>query len=130
MYWTDTGTGRVARANIDGSGVATLFSTGTNAPLGIALDVPGGKVYWASYGTRKIRRANLDGSNVEDFLTHLSWPTCVAVDAGAGKLYFALSAALPAPTIQRCNLDGSARETLLTTNLDGPRDLALDVVAG
>ena len=66
MYWTDGGTDKIQRANLDGSDVEDLVTpaqgVGTVAPLGIALDVASGKMYWADYNADKIRRANLDGS--------------------------------------------------------------------
>ena len=45
MYWTDFGTNKIQRANLDGSSVEELV-TGLSVPIGIALDVSGGKMYW------------------------------------------------------------------------------------
>ena len=57
--------GTIQRANLDGSQVEDLV-TGLSGPLGIALDVQGGRIYWTENWTDKIQRANLDGSHVED----------------------------------------------------------------
>ena len=46
IYWTDYGTDRIQRANLDGSNVQTLVSRGLENPSGIAVDVAGGKMYW------------------------------------------------------------------------------------
>ena len=43
MYWTDLGTEKIQRANLDGSNVEDLVTTGVVRPAGIALDVAGGK---------------------------------------------------------------------------------------
>ena len=43
MYWVDRGTHRVQRANLDGSNVESLVTTGLSAPRDLALDVAGGK---------------------------------------------------------------------------------------
>lgn len=40
MYWTDEGTNKIQRANLDGSGVEDLV---TAIPRGIALDLGAGK---------------------------------------------------------------------------------------
>ena len=69
MYWTDWGTDKIQRANLDGSNIEDLVTQGLSSPSGIALDVEGGKMYWTDWGTAKIQRANLDGSNVEDLVT-------------------------------------------------------------
>jgi cytoskeletal protein CcmA (bactofilin family) len=80
MYWTDFGTAKIQRANLDGSSVEDLV-TGLPAPLGIALDRSAGKMYWTDAGTNKIQRANLDGSSVEDLVTTgLSLPSGIALD--------------------------------------------------
>ena len=46
MYWVDSGTDKVRRANLDGSAVKDLVTSGLSRPRGIALDVAGGKMYW------------------------------------------------------------------------------------
>lgn len=78
MYWTQHGNGTIARADLDGSNVEELV-TGLFMPIGIALDVSGGKMYWT--GGQKIQRADLDGSNVEDLVTTtLVNPNGIALD--------------------------------------------------
>jgi hypothetical protein len=74
LYWSDREGMRVMRADLDGTHVETLIETGhgdadrrdaRNWCVGIALDVPGGKVYWSQKGggnadVGSIRRANID----------------------------------------------------------------------
>ena len=77
MYWTNTsfwpgpwpGHDKIQRANLDGTNVEDLVTTGLTTAHGIALDVSADKMYWANAG--KIQRANLDGSNVEDVITNV-----------------------------------------------------------
>ena len=69
MYWTDNGTDKIQRSNLNGSVVSDLVATGLSNPRGIALDAAGGKLYWTDKGTDKIQRSNLDGSGVEDLVT-------------------------------------------------------------
>ena len=90
MYWNEqTGqrTGKMSRANLDGSGVEVI-KTLTSVPQGIALDAAGSKVYITNtYG--KIQRMNLDGSNYQpNLITGLTEPLNVAVDAVDGKVYW------------------------------------------
>ena len=40
MYWTDDITAKIQRANLDGSSVEDLVTTGLSGPFGIALDLP------------------------------------------------------------------------------------------
>ena len=127
LYWTDNGTDRIQRSNLDGTEIEDLV-TGLRTPLGLALDAAAGKLYWTDSGADKIQRADLDGSQVEDLVTTgLQIPRGLALDAAAGKLYWADSGT---DRIQRANLDGTEIEDLVTTGLGTPRGLALDVSAG
>ena len=123
MYWTDWGTDKIQRADLDGSGVEDLV-TGLNQPRGIALDLGDGRMYWPDWGTDKIQRANLDGSGVEDLVTSagLLTPQAIALDAGGGKMYWT---DYGTDKIQRANLNGSQVEDLVTSGLKEPYGLAL-----
>ena len=128
IYWTDTGTDKIQRANLDGSNIVDLVTQGLSGPDGLALDVTGGKMYWTDWGTAKIQRANLDGSNVEDLVTQgLRDPDRVALDVGGGKMYWT---DWGTAKIQRANLDGSNVQNLVTQGLRDPDGLALDVGGG
>lgn len=126
LYWTDYGTHKIQRANLDGSGVEDLL-TGLSRPQGLALDAAGGKLYWVEEGSSSIRRARLDGTAVETLISGLNSPAGLALDTTAeGKIYWSDA---EAGTIARANLDGSALETLLS-DLEQPQGLALDLGAG
>ena len=139
MYWTDVGTFKIQRSNLDGSQVEDLVTTGLDYPRGLALDVAGGKMYWVDVGTFKIQRANLDGSQVEDLVTTGSvGPRAVALDVNGGKMYWTgddwteEDGRTIEGRIQRANLDGTQVEDLLTdpSEVSDPGGLALDLAAG
>ena len=131
MYWTDSTTDVIQRANFDGSNIEALITTGLRTPTDIALDPYDphlGKMYWTDSTTDKIQRANLDGSNIQDLVTiGLSTPTSIALDLVKSKMYWTDAGM---DTIQRANLDGSNIEDLVTTGLRTPTDIALDPTAG
>ena len=128
MYWTNAGSwDRIQRADIDGSNVQDLVTSGLRDPIDMALDLTRGKMYWADQGTDKIQRANLDGSDVEDLITTLDYPVGIALDLAGGKMYWT---DMNRDKIQRANLDGSDIEDLITTGLSRPRGLALDLGRG
>ena len=131
LYWTDWGTDKIQRANLDGSGIEGLVTSGLAGPTGLALDMTGGKMYWTDAGTNKIQRASLDGSGVEDLYTtsaSLEIPYGIALDVAGGKMYWTVGGS--SNKIQRANLDGSGVEDLVTSGLTFPRGLALDVAGG
>jgi len=128
MYWTDAGTAKIQRANLDGTQVEDLVTSGLVGPWGLALDLDGGKMYWTDVGTARIQRANLDGTQVENLVTSgLVYPSGLALDLDAGKMYW--TEVLMAK-IQRANLDGTQAEDLVTSGLVYPSGLALDLDAG
>ena len=135
MYWTDSFTGKVRRANLDGTSVEDLFVgqvSGNFGPSGITLDLVAGKIYWTDNLVDVIRRSNLDGSNVEDLVTTgLLLPAGIALDLAAGKMYWvdARTFGVPDGVIQRANLNGSGVETLVF-DLTSPSGLELDLVSG
>ena len=63
IYWAEQCA--IKRANLDGSGVETLVTSGVDHPDSLVLDIPGNKMYWTDDGNNTIRRANLDGTQAE-----------------------------------------------------------------
>ena len=59
MYWTDSTTDKIKRANLDGSNVEDLITKLESSLWYIALDVGRGKMYWADNGTDKIKACQL-----------------------------------------------------------------------
>ena len=127
MYWIDAGSNKIQRANLDGSNIEDLVTTGLGRPIDIALDVSDGRMYWTDHQADKIKRADLDGSNIRDIITTgLRYPVGLALDLTAAKMYWT---DLNTDRIQRADLDGSNLEVLVT-GLGTPRGLALNVGAG
>ena len=135
IYWTqaevgtETHTGKIQSANLDGTNVRTLL-TGLLQPRGLVLDVANRKMYWASgrrYGrdisaSSKIQSANLDGSNVRQLLTGLGPIRGMALDVVGRRLYW-----IDWNKMQSANLDGS-NLTQLASGSTSMFGLALDVV--
>ena len=117
MYWLDSGTDKIQRADLDGDNIEDLV-TGLRTPLGIAI--AGDKMYWTDGGTNKIQRADLNGGNVEDLVTGLNKPVGIAI--AGDKVYWVDS---DTDKIQRADLDGSNIEDLITTGLDIPVGIAI-----
>ncbi|KAA3601585.1 MAG: T9SS C-terminal target domain-containing protein [Calditrichaeota bacterium] len=125
MYWTDIGSDKIQRADLDGSNLEDLVTTGLSQPEGIALDLTNSKMYWVDVVTDKIQRADLDGSNVEDLITTgLSATVGIALDLTNSKMYWT---DLTTDKIQRADLDGSNVEDLITTGLSAPQGIELDL---
>ena len=110
-----------------GFGFRSSVEDNSMCPVGIALDVGGGKMYWTDECWDTISRANLDGSQVEILTRSVTRPVGIALDVGGGKMYWTDRGG--ATKISRANLDGSRVETLVT-GVELPHSLALDVGGG
>ena len=95
IYWRDSGTGKIQRANLDGSNIedlVTIEHSSVYGPHGFALDMNGGKIYWTTnnftYYGDQIRCANLDGSNIETVFITKSDIHSLALDVDEGKMYW------------------------------------------
>jgi len=128
MYWTEFSSGVIRRANLDGSGMEDLVTTGLSHAAGIALDLTAGKMYWADGATEysaKIQRANLDGASVETLVDDpLIAPQNVVLDLTAGKMYWS---DLGTDSWWRANLDGTDLEEILLSVYGTPIGVALDL---
>ena len=94
MYWRVGRTGKIQRANLDGTKIKDIVS---GVGYGdIALDVSGGKIYWATHSA--IRRADLDGANVEDVATGLTDLSGIAVTTSTGGNEFSTTPETSATT--------------------------------
>lgn len=142
LYWTEDGSGKIERSNLDGSHVTDIV-TGLNHPAGIAIDATNGKLYWTTHeggnGSGTLQRANLDGSGRQTVLSALGAPEGVAIDPTAGFAYYTDRSDAPlSPNdrgIHRVNLDGTGKTLLLSTrngpnDPSNPIDIALDLSAG
>ena len=109
IYWTDIGTKKIQRADLDGSNVEDLVDS-LDKPYDIALDLKAGKIYWTDYGTNKIQRANLDGTSEEDLISGWGKKLGIDVDTAAGKIYWMDNGS---PSMRWANLDGTGMEILI-----------------
>jgi hypothetical protein len=94
-------------------------SRGSGLNDGIALDLKRGHIYWTNMGRAAdndgfIHRSNLDGSNVVTIVPvgGTFTPKQLKIDEVGAKLYWSDREGM---RVQRCNLDGSALETIVVT---------------
>ena len=114
IYWRDSGTGKIQRANLDGSNIedlVTIEGSSVYGPYGLALDMNRGKIYWTTneftFARGKIQRANLDGSNIETIFITESHISGFALDINEDKLYWTDDVYLPTEDIKIDRSGGS-----------------------
>jgi low density lipoprotein receptor-related protein 5/6 len=128
MYFTDSVSNRVMRANLDGSEQEVLFSQfGSLVPTGIALDVNAGKLYICNSGQFRIERANLDGTNRETVVTPINNAWSIALDINGGKIYWNEDNGINGD-IFRANFDGTGAETVYSSPSETIYSCAIDPI--
>jgi hypothetical protein len=136
IYWLDLGVGgwELVRANLDGSQRQVLHEVLVPVPEALAVDGVGGWAYLSASvptnpegGCFEIRRYRTSGGGSHETVVPDVCAFGVAVDSGAGKLYWAEH--LPHRAIRRANLDGSGIETVIEL-ADAPLDLKIDAARG
>lgn len=120
IYWVNFA-GAILSANVDGSDVTHVITSGLDAPFGISADPLTGTIYWAEAtsgfplnGKGTINRIDPDGNNRETIVTGLNQPVGIDVDPVHGHIYIANNLG---NQILRTNLDGSALTVLATPGL-------------
>ena len=126
IFWADNEADRLLRANLDGTSSSILYSItgGSSFPADVRLDLANRQFYWCDQLRNRIQRASTSGASVTDVITNAAptGPYFMDVDVPGGKIYWG---DFGGGSIYRANLDGSARETLLTGN-NNTRGVRLD----
>jgi len=133
VYWTEWGSDRIRRSNLNGTDTPVdLLTTGLTQPYSIDLDLLNGQMYWAdAIGTNAIRHANLNGTDVMTVWSmrgdNRDGPHGVALDATNNKMYWTHGRD---NKIMRANLDGNGVEPqfIMLDAGSRPVGIALDLV--
>ena len=130
VYWTEflelnggpVAPGQIRRAGLDGSNVEIVIGPGFDPPGLVAVDPRAGKLYWVTFTDcspcNMVRRADLDGGNEELLINGISVAD-FELELESQKMYWTSTFG-----IDRANLDGSAIETVLST--ESTLGIALD----
>ncbi|CAC5399246.1 LRP4 [Mytilus coruscus] len=113
IFWTEIGKSSIFRLrypNNESNHVETVVKA--ENPRGIALDQTENRLYWTEPLANKIMRCNLDGSEVSVVLnSSLAFPNAIAIQSRTSH------ADNNQNIIERCRLDGSARQTFITESM-------------
>lgn len=130
MYYTENpATSALHRIPIGGGTDSIIASIGGDNLGDIAVDTSNGHIYISSAGVlggkNRIYRTNLDGSGATIFLSALTNPWGLAVDAANNHLYFTERDF--GHSINRVNLDGTGQTEIYSAANFLPEGIALDV---
>lgn len=119
IYWANTQSQTIGRANNDGSGVDNGFISTGATPSAVAVSPT--HIYWVNLKGESIGRAEIDGNEVDNkFITGVKEPDGIAVNGNS--IFWST---IPGP-IGRADLNGSNVNKEFITAASEPCGLALD----
>jgi len=101
------------------------INTKISRPLAVDYDPVEGKVYWTDLILKLVARAFPNGSSVE-VIAHINvdTPAGLAVDHFGRNIYWTDEAT---SRIEVAKLDGSSRRGVITSDIERPRAILLDI---
>lgn len=104
-----------------------LRGQNTSAPFRLAVDWLADNIYWTDMKHRVIEVARLDGSCRKRIIENLREPRSLALFPREGYVYWAEWG--DHPRIERANLDGSNKKSIVSSDLSLPNGLSIDYAA-
>ncbi|KAB0798924.1 hypothetical protein PPYR_06804 [Photinus pyralis] len=125
IFWSDVSMDVIRKAFINGSGITDVIKWGLESPGGVALDWVHDLLFWTDSGTRRIEVATLDGKQRAIVTANdLDKPRAIAVHPGEALVFWTDWG--PTPKIEKAEMDGSNRKSIVTESVFWPNGLTLD----
>ena len=99
------------------------INTKMSRPVALDYDPVEGKIYWTDVSENLVARAFPNGSSIE-IVAHVITPAGLAVDYIGRNIYWTDE---KTSRIEVAKLDGSSRRSLITSNIEKPRAILLDI---
>ena len=124
LYWVDKSSGKIQRANLDGTNTEDVI-TGLSEPFGLTYNNTNNRIYWTDREGINIQSSNLDESAIQTIISSgISSPVSLTFDSQNNKLIWSNSWL---DKIQMSNMDGSSIQ-LVAGGFEVPRQIAIDTV--
>ncbi|KAF7275128.1 hypothetical protein GWI33_012157, partial [Rhynchophorus ferrugineus] len=128
IYWSDVSMDKIKRSAVNGSDIVTIINSGLDTPADIAVDWIHNLLFWIDSGTKRVEVANLDGSQRAILAANeLNKPRAIVVHPGEAYVFWTDWG--PNPKIERAEMDGSNRRSIVTESVFWPNGLTLDYIA-
>ncbi len=113
MYFFNSQLAYIERANLDGTNIEDLVTTGISNASTICIDETNSKMYWLDTNGKTISKSNLDGTSIEVLVNSPGFIATLALDLSASKMYWKETSV----GFKKSDLDGSNIETIISGNI-------------
>jgi len=129
IYFTDIGTKTIQRYNMrTKSSTETIIKHGLQNVEGIAVDPLSKLLYWTDFGLKRIGVSSLDGSFQKVLLyENIESPRAIALHYTKGIMFWTDWAKTPGAKIERANMDGTGRRTVVENHIIWPNGVTVDM---
>ncbi|XP_053206741.1 low-density lipoprotein receptor-related protein 4-like [Panonychus citri] len=125
IFFSDISLHLIRRTDFDGTKVTNVISSDLVRPDGLAFDWVANNLYWSDTGRNVIEVCRADGSSRRIIIDlNLDEPRALALYPKKGFLFWTDWG--KSPKIERSFLDGSARTSLITSDLGWPNGITVD----
>ncbi|KAF7998627.1 hypothetical protein HCN44_011035 [Aphidius gifuensis] len=126
VYYTDPGSDIIAKTSFDGKSSQIIINSSIDAVDSLVVDVIGRKLYWTDAGLNSIEVSELNGTNRKVLIwSGLDNPRAIALYYAKGLMFWTDWG--NNARIERANMDGEERSTVITENLVWPNGLTIDI---
>ncbi|KAK9870319.1 hypothetical protein WA026_006405 [Henosepilachna vigintioctopunctata] len=128
IFWSDISIDVIRKAFINGSSPKDVIKVGLEAPGGLAVDWIHNLLFWTDAGTQRVEVATIDGENRAILAADdVDKPKAIVVHPGKTLVFWTDWG--PNPKIERAEMDGTNRNSIITESIFWPNGLTLDYTA-
>ena len=125
IFWTDDEARKIRMGSLSTFETVDVITEEIVHPDGLAIDWVGQNLYWTDAGTDRIEVSKLNGKFRKILISRgLSEPRAIALDPGKGLMFW--SDWGKRPRIERSNMDGTGRESVISENIYWPNGIAVE----
>ncbi|XP_072033368.1 low-density lipoprotein receptor-related protein 2-like [Amphiura filiformis] len=129
VYWGDSSTNRIWKTNIDGSNTTVIIDSGLDYSE-LAYDWVAHNLYWSDPYMKIVEVVSLDTLHRATILSHdVANIKGISLDPRDGKrfIFWANPDNRQVPVIERLSMDGTDRRDIISTKMQRPYGLTLDL---
>ncbi|KAJ2950742.1 hypothetical protein O0L34_g9004 [Tuta absoluta] len=125
VFWTENNLRVIRVAGINNSNMSDVIRWGLETPGGVAVDWIHNLLFWTDSGTRRVEVASLDGTQRAVLAAnYLDKPRAIAVHPGDALVFW--TDWCPSPKIERSDMDGNRRMSVIMSDIFWPNGLTID----